>query len=204
MKRLILVLFPFFVSCAQKPDNSEAELKKSASLEAHDQKNNSVDSNRKTNLEYLEFDSVRINLKLPLLCKAKDLLELLGKADSLVTPNRDDICVTYFDKDIQLLYFGKSQFEIEGDSAVISSLHFKNNSQIKLNIGSLILDCTLTLTKLTTLFPNSVQLKEEVTIENGEKAIIVQLACSKNISDFFWTLFFHDGKLIRIDFGMTC
>lgn len=204
MNRLLLLILPLSLACQPHASNTDVNNKDSSTTIRTNAKTDVVDTSKKVNLEYFDWNLATINNQVPVLCKKERLVEIIGQPDSIVTPNMEDICVSYFDKNIQFMYFGKSQFEISGDSAVISSIHFDNTSKISLNIGSLILDNSLTLTKLTTLFPNSVQLKEEVTIENGVRVTIVQLAESKKTSDFFWTLFFLEGRLIRIDYGMTC
>lgn len=204
MKRLLLLILPLSLACQPHSSTTDANKIDSNTTTLTNPKTDVVDTSKKINLEYLDWKLATINNQIPVFCKKAGLIELLGRPDSLVTPNMNDICVSFFEKDLKFLYYGESQFETSGDSAVISSIHFDNNSKIKLNIGTIVLDNTMTLTKLASLYPNAVQLKEEATIDNGEKVILVRIACSKILSDDSWVLLFKDGKLIRLDYWMPC
>jgi hypothetical protein len=200
-----LFLLTLLLACGQNSDKAVSEKKLSSTLDSAQHKNITVDTLSHLNKEYLDWDSLKINNLLPLLCKKTALIELLGQPDSTVVPNMDDVCASYFNSQIKFLYYGKSYFENSGDSIVISTLQFENNNKIKLNIGDLVLDNSLTLDKLATIFPNAVKLKEEeVLIDKGGRVVFVRLASSKIESDFSWYLFFKDGKLIRIDYFMPC
>lgn len=208
MKNILLFLLPLFISCTEKNSKSEKGIIKSNILDARSNNNNTPDtnqtSNQKTGLEFLDWDSLRINNRLPLLCKKRDLIELLGKPDSTVVPNMNDICTSYFETEFKYMYFGKSQFETRADTAVISSISFKKYNRIKINSGSIVLDNTMTIDKLASLFPNAVKLKEALYLDGEGKVMCVRLATSKVVSDNAWLLFFLGGKLIQIDFWMPC
>src|ERR1035437_10119079 len=69
-----------------------------------------IDSS-KTNAEFIEWSSVRINGKLPLVTNTKDLYQLLGQPDSIVTPDYDDVSVRFYDlKEFKYAYIKGSEF----------------------------------------------------------------------------------------------
>lgn len=204
MKGLLFLILTLSLAC--KPHSRVTDPNKidSTTTTITNPNTGAVDTSKKINLEYLDWKQATINNQISVFCKKTGLIELLGQPDSIVTPNMDDICVTYFEKDFKFFYYQKSMFEIAGDSAAMISIHFDGDQKIKVNFGSLQLDNKMTLTKLANLFPNAVQLKEENIIDNGDKVILVRIACSKILSDDSWILLFKDGKLIRLDYWMPC
>lgn len=81
--------------------------------------------------EVLEWNTIKINNKLPLICKRSDLLDLLGKPDKILDPQSLDICTSYFEKDFHYLVWGHSRFESSNSQAVISSIDIESG-KIKL------------------------------------------------------------------------
>jgi hypothetical protein len=201
MKVFILFLLPFFITCTNRPDISDIE---NIKFKEKVPNINSVDSNQKSNLDYLEWNTLKINNQLPLLCKKKELINLLGQPDSIVAPNMNNICISYFEKDFIYLVFGKSQFESKGDTTVISSISFDQTNRIWLQTGNTVLDNSMTIDKLNSLFPNAVKQKEDVVLDTIGKVICVRLGITKESSENAWLLFFQNGKLIRIDYWMPC
>jgi hypothetical protein len=201
MKVFILFLLPFLITCTNRPDISDiGNIKFNVKVPNI----NSVDSNQKSNLDYLEWNTLKINNQLPLLCKKKELINLLGQPDSIVVPNINDICISYFEKDFTYLNFRKSQFESKGDTTVISSISFDQTNRIWLQTGNTVLDNSMTIDKLNSLFPNAVKQKEDVVLDTIGKVICVRLGITKESSENAWLLFFQNGKLIRIDYWMPC
>jgi hypothetical protein len=200
MKRILLFLLPLSLACVEKSNKSNTLKIQSNTLSIAVNNIKKVD----TTLEFLDWNSLKINNRLPLLCKKSEIIELLGQPDSIVVPNMNDICVSYFEGEFKYIYFGKSQFETKGDKVVISSILFGDNNRVKINNGSIVLDNSMTIDKLASIFPNAVKLKYEVTLDMGEKAMCVRLETSKVGGDNAWVLLFQNGKLIRIDFWMPC
>jgi hypothetical protein len=162
-----------------------------------------TDTVKRGNAEYLEWKTLKINNQLPLLCKKADLIKLLGKADSIVTPNYENICVSYFDTAFKYLYYGESQFEVSETMAVMNIIDFES-SNIKLVSPRITLDKSLTLEKIKKIFPIAVKNAELIEVDNKGKLLCLKIETSKSISDDYWLLFFKNGKLIRIDNVMPC
>jgi len=159
-----------------------------------------IDSS-KTNAEFIEWDSVRINGILPLITNTKDLYQLLGQPDSIVTPVYEDVSIAYFYNDkFKFAYFKDSEFEISGDSAVISYLNFEKQPGMVLNAGSLTLTHNTTLAELKKIFPQAVKSKYKFIVDKIGKCTGISVATSKYYNDDLWLLFFRKGRLIRIDY----
>lgn len=156
------------------------------------------------NKEYIDRDSVRINGKIPFISNNNDISKLLGKPDTIITPNYDEICASYFGEDFKYVYIKGCIFEIYGDRAVLCSIDFRNQFDIKLKTQNLTLDHNTTLDELQKIFPNAVKNKHELFVSELGKTISIGLAPSINPSDDHWLLLFIDGRLIRIDYWMPC
>ena len=203
MKNLhfLLVLF-VFVSCRNVSTNHTTIDRKSVIPT----KNNTtiVKPALTSNAEYIDFDEVRINGKLPIITKAKLLYNVLGKPDSIVTPNMDDVCVSYYDKPFKEAYIKNSAFEIYGDNTVVSTLDFKSNHALEFTTQNFRLDHNTTLRELQKIFPNAVKSKYELNVVKLGKTVTVNLPISKRTSNYSWLLFFKNEKLVRIDLYTPC
>jgi hypothetical protein len=113
------------------------------------------------------------------------LYSALSKPDSIVKPNMDDVCSSFYSKPFKYVYIKGSQFELYGKTAVVRSLNFKNN-KVKLIAGKLTLDGSTTLASLAKVFPMAVKKRYPLTIERNEKVVAIQLSPSKAISEDTW------------------
>ena len=153
--------------------------------------------------EILEWSSIRINNKLPLLCKKKDLINLLGKPDKILDPQNLDICTSYFENNFNYLVWGQSQFESTEFQAVISSIDIEAG-KLKLFSPKITLDSSVTLEKIKLLFPKSTKLAQELIIDNKGKVLSIKIPATNQNADNGWLLFFKAGKLVRVDYWMAC
>lgn len=153
--------------------------------------------------EILEWNSIRINNKLPLLCKKSDLFNLLGKPDKILDPQNLDICTSYFEKDFNYLVWGQSQFESTDSQVVISSIDIEKGI-IKLFSPKITLDNSVTFEKIKQIFPKASKSAQEVIIDNKGKVLSMKIATSLKNSEDGWLLFFKAGKLVRVDYWIAC
>ena len=158
---------------------------------------------RQNSPEILEWRTMRINNKLPLLCKKVDLLDLLGKPNQILDPQNLDICTSYFEENFNYLVWGQSQFESTDSQAVISSVDIEAG-KLKLVSPKITLDNTVTIEKIKKLFPKSSKMAQEVIIDSKGKVISIKLKASNKDSDDGWLLFFKSGKLVRVDYWIAC
>lgn len=158
---------------------------------------------KEVNSEYLDWKTLKINNKLPLLCNKADLINLLGTVDSIRTPHYEDICASYFDTAYKYMYFGESQFETLGSKAVVSSIDFESG-KIRLIYPNINLDKSVTLEKIRLIFPIAVKNAKVIEVDKKGKVISIKVATSIKESDDAWLLFFRNGTLIRIDHWIPC
>jgi hypothetical protein len=155
--------------------------------------------------EYLDWDAVKLNGKLPLIGKTADLYKLLGQPDSLVSPDFNDVCVHYFDDKIfQYAYFKESRAEVYGDTAVMTSIDFRHNPELELKTPTLRLNNKTTLASLAKIYPQAVKKQGELDVHKVGKRIEVSLAMGRNVSDESWLLLFDKGLLVEIQWFMAC
>lgn len=154
--------------------------------------------------EFLEKDSVKIKGRLSLISKTTDLYDLLGAPDRIVSPDLNDVCVSYYSKDFNYAYYDDTQFEIYGDTSVLVSINFAGKRQLELKTTGLTLNNETTLAQLGHFFPNSVDHKYDLDVKGIGRMIAVTIAISKQPSDDSWLFLFYRGKLLRIDYYMPC
>jgi hypothetical protein len=154
--------------------------------------------------EYIELNSATINGKQPLIGKTTELYRVLGQPDSLVNPNLDDVCVSFYDQEFKYAYFKQSLLEVYGDTAVIGTLDFRSNSQLALHTATMRLSHATTLDDVAKEFPQAVKDQHIINVQDLGELTAVEVATSKTPSDDGWILFFDKGKLVRIDYWMPC
>jgi len=162
-----------------------------------------TDPVKAVNPEYLDWETLKINNQLPLLCKKAELINLLGTVDSIKSPHYEDICASYFDTAFEYLYFGESQFETSGTMAVVSTIDLES-SNIKLVSPMITLDKSVTLENFKRMFPIAARNAELIEVDKKGKVISIKVATSKKETDDAWLLLFRNSKLVRIDHWIPC
>jgi hypothetical protein len=152
--------------------------------------------------EYIDWDSIRINGKLPVVSSPKLLYATLGKPDSLVIPDTVNNCISY-DKPFKYAYFNGSSFEVYSDVVEMSTLNFRQPG-ITLTAGKLTLSNNTTLAYIQKFFPKAVKAQSSVILDTFEKVISISVDTGKTPSDGAWILMFKNGKLVQMDYWMPC
>jgi hypothetical protein len=155
------------------------------------------------NKEYIDWKAAKINGAVSMEGAVAKLYSALSKPDSIVKPNMNDVCSSFYSKPFKYVYIKGNQFELYGKNAVVRSLNFKNN-KLKLIAGKLTLDGNTTIASLAKIFPMAIKKRYPLTIEHNKKVMAIQLSPSKAISEDTWLLFFENGRLIRIDYHINC
>lgn len=185
MKKNIFFFLFLFVSC-RPTDNPETEKGRSIWVDV-----------KKWNLEILELDSMTINGNIPLRGTKSNLLELLGKPDTIIPIYPNFSNVGKYNFEYKMLYFKNLRYTLINQRVLINSINFEGNN-IKLAHPKITLDGNTTIMQLQDIFPESGYL-----IRGGRSTFTgyMQLRPTKDwTSPTFWLLVFKDTKLIRIDF----
>ncbi|HLD52439.1 MAG TPA: hypothetical protein VJA82_03985 [Sediminibacterium sp.] len=198
-----IVFLICLISCSDKIKQSETININETLSDSFTKEYKSIDTVRVIDLEYLDWNSLKINNKLPLLTSKRELINLFGSIDSIVSPNYDEICVSYFDSGYKFLYLGLSVFEIKDTMSVISSIDFESGN-IRIFSPKIIFEKSTTFEEIKKLFPNSAKEATQVVIENNRTVLSLKLATSKFESDNAWILLFEGEKLIKFEYWMPC
>lgn len=205
---LFLAVNLIIVSCST---NHEKETKLPVQIQS--QSKQDQDSIRNINIqistidsmEYIYWDALTINNMLPLSASKKMLYRCFGNHDSIVQPDYESICVSNFSDSFQFVFFGKTNFEIKNDSAVLNQLFFEKDKHVKLVGPNWVLDKTTTLETFSKIFPNSVKRKNSELISDIGEVIAIEIASSKgDIYDFKWIFYFKDQKLVLLEPWEPC
>jgi len=211
IKLILLIAQLVFLSC--QSSNNESEKQESRLPEAS---TNTLASEASSpivqtsptgqNDEYLDWGSIRLNGKIPLVTSVKSVEELLGKADSVVSLDWNETCLSiYRSQDSKDAYFGGVQFEQFGDSLSFKLVNFSKDHRVFLQSGELKLNHATTLEEIKRHFPKAVNdIREGFYLIDGKDTDAVNLPPSKALADGHWILMFQEGKLIRIDYWFPC
>lgn len=78
---------------------------------------------------YVTWDSVKLNGTIPMLYNLKEAEEKLGKADSIITPDYENVSSSFFNnKSFKYCYFRGITFEKSGDTLAFMSIDFTKAS----------------------------------------------------------------------------
>lgn len=162
----------------------------------------------KQHAEYIAWDSVRINGTAGAVSTPKVLYSAIGKPDSVVKPDMTDVCVSFFDQPFKYVYIKGSEFEMRGDSIVISKLDLKNNS-ISVTCKGLKLDKNTTLASLAQTFPDAAKRKYPLGVYGSKDMLTaITVGAEKDYkpgnTDGVWIMLFKDGKLVRMEYHLDC
>jgi len=206
--KFLILLAQVMLLCCQSPNSSTEkqvnDSDKAVGVAANNEKQNiSPIAGRQTSKEpreYLDWRSIRINNKFPLITTVKNIEGFLGKPDSVVKVDFDEICPSDFrSEDSKIAYYGGVHFEQFGDSLDFMSIDFTTEKKIFLQSGNLKLDHATTPEMIKEHFPTI--MKDYV-----KGAIIddIGLPPTKELSDGQWLLRFEGGKLISFDDWFPC
>ncbi|OON68692.1 hypothetical protein [Hymenobacter sp. CRA2] len=126
----------------------------------------------------------------------------LGSPDSVVTPDLDNECTSFFSLSFQRAYTPKAALELYGDTAVVTSLDVRKGGGLQ--AGGLRLDRTTTLAELGRAFPRAVSRQSTEQDDVLGEVQMVSLDVAPPPTDDHWRLLFKDGRLVRIDYFMPC
>lgn len=156
---------------------------------------------KKPDLEdYLEYDSVKINGVLPLQTTIGKFTKVLGKPDSIITPNPPP-AITYWDSAPDYCYYKSLFFEKYHDILIFRSIDFRKNPSLYLSIGKLHFSSTTTVADLKKWYSPAFE-SNRMSSNNMAKYHSLWLKLDKQgIYEDRWLFTFNnEDKLITIDY----
>lgn len=150
-------------------------------------------------LEVVHFDSARLNGKIPLKLPESQLLQLLGKPDSVVAES-DWECGNYIDDatTVRILFYGRTQFQTSNGIAILYKLNFEDR-RFALQLGKCNLQSGVTKQNLKTHFPSALAaLDREVQDYNKDGKMKVRMAQTpaSEPSSSGW-IFYFEGDVLK-------
>jgi hypothetical protein len=151
--------------------------------------------------EYLDWHKVKLNGSIPMLSSFKATSQSLGKPDSIVTPDYDNISVSYFNGEkFKYVYYKGLQFEMVNDSLAFREIDFSKDTSLYFTSEKIRLGYSTSLNDFKKIFPKAGD--NELHHTAMDKYIAVDLNVSKKSFEDQWALSFStDGsKLLRIEY----
>lgn len=151
--------------------------------------------------EYLDWYKVKLNGTIDLLSSFKTTSGILGKPDSIVTPNYEDISVSYFNGEkFKYVYYKGLQFEVVKDSLAFREIDFSKDTALYFTSDKIRLSYHTSLADFKKLFPKAAD--KEFSGTDMDKYLVVGLDVAKIPIEDKWMFWFsRDGsKLIKIEY----
>lgn len=153
------------------------------------------------NTEYLDWHKVKLNGKIDMLSSFTATSKILGRPDSVVIPNYEDISVSYFNGEkFKYVYYKGLQFEMMNDSLAFRQIDFSKDTSLYLTSNKIRLDYSTSLNDFKKVFPKAGD--NELHHTAMDKYIAIDLNVSEKVFEDQWMLSFNpDGtKLLGIEY----
>ncbi|MGZ3763902.1 MAG: hypothetical protein ACXVB0_12520 [Mucilaginibacter sp.] len=158
----------------------------------------SIQRNSIKNPEYFNWDSVKLNGKIPMISNFKYVVSRLGKPDKIDTLS-EGVNGSYFNRKFQYCYFKGVTFEKYHDTLVFSEIDFSKPTATYLTDGRIRFDSSSKDLDFKKMFPYSFE-NNELHGTSMDVYEYISLATSRNKSNDAWGFTFHrkNGKLWMI------
>ncbi|ALM48293.1 hypothetical protein AMR72_04895 [Flavobacterium psychrophilum] len=149
--------------------------------------------------EAIDWNEARINGKLELTISKRDFEAIYKKADSIVTPNYEDICGSDEDSRFQYYHYKGLQYELDNGIMNFRQITFGKKNPMFFTYKGQRLDGSTKMDDFAKLFPESAK-----TGEKDQKEIYIVLASSDIMDDSSWRFTFRNGVLAAIECFFPC
>lgn len=153
------------------------------------------------NAEYLDWHKVKLSGTIDMLSSFKATSQSLGKPDSIVTPNYEEISASYFNGEkFKYVYYKGLQFEMVNDSLAFTQIDFNKDSSLFFTSDKIRLSGKTTLADFKKVFPKAAD--AELSGTDLDKYLVVSLDVAKSQMEDKWMLWFsRDGsKLLKVEY----
>jgi hypothetical protein len=151
--------------------------------------------------ESIIWDDATINDKLPLTINKRDFEKVYKKADSIVTPEYENICGADESSNFQYYYYKNLQYELDNGIMNFRKITFSKKAGLYFVYKGQRLDASTRLNDLKTLFPNAVK---ETEGGKNEALKYLLLDSSDQLDDSEWRFTFKNGYLESIECFFPC
>lgn len=152
------------------------------------------------NSEYLDWYKVKLNGSIPMLSGFKATSQSLGKPDSVVIPNYEDISVSYFNGEkFKYVYYKGLQFETVKDSLAFRKADFSKDTSLYFTSDKIRLGHSTSLNDFKKIFPKAGD--KDLSGVDSEN-VVIGLDVAKSPVEDKWMFWFNrdGGKLIKIEY----
>ncbi|MBV8390296.1 MAG: hypothetical protein JO080_10895 [Mucilaginibacter sp.] len=191
MKIRLLLFFCCLIWACHSPKGQQSSIKKEQSIHKFDS----------VNKEYLDRDSVKLNGDISMMSSFKATTVKLGKPDSIITPDYNNVSQSYKEVEFKYCHFKGVLFEKYQDSLVFRSINLSKSPGWFLSYKRRKLSSNTTIGDFKKLFPNSIE-NNELHGTSMDKNQWIRIAASQDVSDTAWVFLFDrdSGKLKTIEF----
>ncbi|RWW92070.1 hypothetical protein [Flavobacterium cerinum] len=151
--------------------------------------------------ESITWDDATINDKLSLTINKRDFEKVYKKADSIVTPDYENICGTDESSNFQYYYYKNLQYELDNGIMNFRQITFSKKTGLYFTYKGQRFDASTRLSDLKALFPNTVK---ETESGKNEPYKYILLGSSDQLDDSEWRFTFKNGYLKSIECFFPC
>lgn len=153
--------------------------------------------------ETISWDDATINDKLTLTISKRDFEKVYKKADSIVTPDYENICGTDESSNFTYYHYKGLQYELDNGIMNFRQITFDKKTGLYFTYKGQRFDSTTRLSDLKSLFPNTVKEKE---MEQGKSETYKYLLFDSfdKLDDNEWRFIFKNGYLKTIECYFPC
>ncbi len=192
--RISLLILVLLVGCISKQTNENQ-------LGQYDSSTTNISSVEQ--IDSLSFESVRINDKVPLKLKEKELLKELGQPDSIITERGWD-CGNYLDENdsVVVYYYGHSRY-IVSNGEVLLHKYYPSDNKLIFRTKKFQLSGEINELKIKELFSKSYECMERrIKNEKSYGKRRLKVGMSRNpisIDDNGFIFYFENNKLTYVE-----
>ena len=189
--KLLLSLLCLFIFACHLPKKQQSAAHKTAPVHKSDH----------VSKEYISWDSVKLNSSISMVSDFKAAVNRLGRPDSTIVPDYNDVSASYWDGKFKYCYFRGVQFEKYHDSIAFSSINFAKSPEWFLSYRNIKFNGKTTIDDFKMFFPSSVANKE-LHGTSMDKNQWIRVESSPDSSDTAWIFLFdrNNGKLISVEY----
>lgn len=153
------------------------------------------------NDDAISWDDATINDKLTLTISKRDFEKVYKKADSIVTPDYNNICGTDESSNFQYYHYKGLQYELDNGIMNFRRITFNKKSGMYFTYKGKRFDASTKLNDLKEVFPNTVK---DIESEKKEQYKYILIEPADKADDSEWRFTFKNGYLESVECFFPC